>query len=86
MYVVNWDLIDRLGLDRTALAGQTAHDLWGDTVNTASRMESHGLGYRLQCTERLYKLLGDHFTFEPRGEIEIKGKGSMPTYFLIGTR
>jgi len=62
------------------------YDLWGDTVNTASRMESHGLGDRIQCTERLYKLLGDHFTFEPRGEIEIKGKGSMPTYFLVGTR
>lgn len=62
------------------------YDLWGDTVNTASRMESHGVGDRIQCTQRLYRLLGDRFTFVPRGEIEIKGKGSMPTYFLVGTR
>ncbi len=60
------------------------YDLWGDTVNTASRMESHGVGDRIQCTERLYRLLGDRFTFVPRGEIDIKGKGSMPTYFLVG--
>ena len=62
------------------------YDLWGDTVNTASRMESHGVGDRIQCSERLYRLLGERFTFVPRGEIEIKGKGSMPTYFLVGIR
>jgi len=62
------------------------YDLWGDTVNTASRMESHGVGDRIQCTERLYRLLGDRFTFESRGQVEIKGKGPMPTYFLVGSR
>jgi class 3 adenylate cyclase/NAD(P)-dependent dehydrogenase (short-subunit alcohol dehydrogenase family) len=62
------------------------YDLWGDTVNTASRMETHGVGDRIQCTERLYRLLGDRFSFEPRGEVDIKGKGPMPTYFLMGAR
>ena len=62
------------------------YDLWGDTVNTASRMESHGVGDRIQCTERLYRLLGDRFTFVPRGDVDIKGKGLMPTFFLVGTR
>ena len=41
---------------------------------------------RCECTERLYRLLSDRFTFTPRGEIDIKGKGSMPTYFLLGAR
>jgi class 3 adenylate cyclase/NAD(P)-dependent dehydrogenase (short-subunit alcohol dehydrogenase family) len=62
------------------------YDLWGDTVNTASRMETHGVGDRIQCTERLYRLLDGRFRFEPRGEVDIKGKGSMPTYFLVGAR
>jgi class 3 adenylate cyclase/NAD(P)-dependent dehydrogenase (short-subunit alcohol dehydrogenase family) len=62
------------------------YDLWGDTVNTASRMESHGVGGRIQVTEGLYRRLNGRFAFTPRGEIEIKGKGSMPTYFLVGAR
>jgi len=62
------------------------YDLWGDTVNTASRMESHGVGDRIQVTEQLYKRLNGQFTLTPRGEVEIKGKGSMPTYFLVGAR
>jgi class 3 adenylate cyclase len=62
------------------------YDLWGDTVNTASRMESHGLGDRIQCTEQVYRLLSDRYTFAPRGEVDIKGKGFMPTYFLMGSR
>lgn len=49
-------------------------------------MESHGVGGRIQVTERLYRRLNGRFTLTPRGEIEIKGKGSMPTYFLVGTR
>ncbi len=62
------------------------YDLWGDTVNTASRMESHGVGDRIQCTERFYRLMNDRFAFAPRGQVEIKGKGVMSTYFLVGTR
>lgn len=58
------------------------YDLWGDTVNTASRMESHGIPNRIQVTPSTYELLREDFTFESRGTIEIKGKGSMQTYFL----
>jgi class 3 adenylate cyclase len=62
------------------------YDLWGDTVNTASRMETYGVGGHIQCTERVYRRLSDRFNFTPRGEIDIKGKGSMSTYFLTGAR
>ncbi|HSJ34291.1 MAG TPA: adenylate/guanylate cyclase domain-containing protein [Acidimicrobiia bacterium] len=61
-------------------------DLWGDTVNTASRMESHGLADRIQVTDRLAAHLGPEFLTEPRGEVEIKGKGAMLTSFLVAER
>ena len=62
------------------------YDLWGDTVNTASRMESQGVGDHIQCTDAVRRLLEHRYEFEPRGEVEIKGKGLMPTYFLIGAK
>jgi adenylate cyclase len=62
------------------------YDLWGDTVNTASRMESHGVPGRTQVTAATYEFLRDRFQFEERGTIEVKGKGSMKTYFLCGAR
>ncbi len=63
-----------------------AYDLWGDTVNTASRMESHGEAGKIHVTEEVYAALKDKFTFEKRGEIEVKGKGVMRTWFLTGLR
>jgi len=60
-----------------------AYDLWGDVVNTAARMESHGQAGRIHCTETIYHQLKDKFEFEARGTIEVKGKGAMQTYFLI---
>jgi adenylate cyclase len=60
-----------------------SYDLWGDTVNIAARMESHGIEGKIQCTEYFYQLLHREFVFEPRGLIEVKGKGLMLTYFLI---
>lgn len=58
------------------------YDLWGDTVNIASRMESHGLPDCIQVTETTQALLSGKFVFEKRGLIEVKGKGEMITYFL----
>ncbi|MBD2743461.1 PAS domain S-box protein [Coleofasciculus sp. FACHB-1120] len=62
------------------------YDLWGDTVNTASRMESHGLAGRIQVTNTTYELLRDEYVFEERGLIHVKGKGEMTTYLLIGRK
>ena len=59
-----------------------AYDVWGDTVNTASRMESHSLPGRIQISAATRDLLGDRFSFEDRGIIEVKGKGLMQTFFL----
>jgi class 3 adenylate cyclase len=59
-----------------------SYDLWGDTVNTASRMESHGEAGKIHCTYEVYELLKDQFAFEERGEIDVKGKGMMRTWFL----
>ena len=62
------------------------YDLWGDTVNTASRMESHGVPGRIQVTAAVYERLRERYAFEPRGEIEVKGKGLMATWLLVGRR
>lgn len=61
-----------------------AYDLWGDVVNTASRMESHGVPGRIQVTPRVKERLDGSYLFEPRGVVEVKGKGTMETYFLVG--
>ena len=60
------------------------YDLWGDTVNIASRMESLGQLGAIQVSESTYERLKDKYTFERRGKIEVKGKGKMTTYFLTG--
>ncbi|HET9520790.1 MAG TPA: adenylate/guanylate cyclase domain-containing protein, partial [Candidatus Limnocylindrales bacterium] len=62
------------------------YDLWGDAVNTASRMESHGTPGRIQVTRATYELLREEFDLEPRGTVPIKGKGDVETWYLIGRR
>ncbi len=62
------------------------YDLWSDSVNTASRMESHGVPGRIQVTHRVQGLLAERYELERRGLIEVKGKGAMETWFLNGRR
>lgn len=61
-----------------------SYDLWGDTVNVAHRMESNGIPGEIQVTAAVYERLKDKFSLKLRGAIEIKGKGEMITYFLLG--
>jgi len=63
-----------------------SYDLWGDTVNTASRMESHGVAGQIQVSQATYEWLQDDYLFEKRGMIQIKGKGELMTYFLAGRK
>lgn len=85
----NSDLQIRVGLHcGRAIAGvigenKFAYDLWGDSVNTASRMESHGEAGRIHVSEDFRNALKkSNFQFKERGEMEVKGKGKMKTYFL----
>ena len=63
-----------------------SYDLWGDTVNTASRMESHGIPGQIQVTPTVYERLRDRYLFEQRESVQIKGKGEMTTYLLIAPK
>jgi guanylate cyclase len=89
---INAPLDIRIGIDTgPAVAGvigkrKFTYDLWGDTVNTASRMESHGAPGEIHVTERVWELLRHSHRLRDRGVIEVKGKGSMRTYFLLERR
>jgi adenylate cyclase len=78
----------RMGIDAgpvvAGVIGESkfAWDLYGDVVNTASRMESHGIPGRVQLTDRARRLLPVGLTVRERGVIEVKGKGAMRTYLL----
>jgi class 3 adenylate cyclase len=82
----------RIGIDTgPVVAGvigtdKFAYDLWGDTVNTASRMESQGVPSCIQVTERTYQRLRDRYWFQERGPIQVKGMGELVTWFLLGRK
>lgn len=81
----------RIGINTgPVVAGVIGHrkfiyDLWGDAVNIASRMESQGEPGSIQVTEATYQRLAATHRLEPRGEIDVKGKGKMSTWFLLGS-
>jgi class 3 adenylate cyclase len=62
------------------------YDVWGDTVNVASRLESHGLPGRIQVSETMYRALQHRFTFEARGLVRLRGKGPLPLFLLKGRK
>ena len=63
-----------------------SYDLWGDTVNTAARMESHGVEGYIHVTEETYRAIRDKYDFEDRGITDVKGKGDMHTFLLSGRK
>ena len=65
-------------------AAKPSYDVWGDTVNVASRMESHGEPSRIHVTDEVRRRLGERFVFQARGAVDLKGRGPMTTYFLTG--
>jgi len=87
---VRWRI--RIGLNEGPVAAgvigtsKFAYDVWGDTVNVASRLEASSTPVRIHISDTLAAALADRYVVEPRGEIELKGKGSLPTWFLVRRR
>jgi class 3 adenylate cyclase len=85
---IQWQI--RIGIHSGRVVGgivevkKYIYDVFGDTINTTSRMESNSEPMRINVSETTYSLLKDKFTFTTREPVEIKGKGKMQMYFLEG--
>lgn len=82
----------RIGINSGAMIGgvigkrKFVYDVWGDAVNVASRMESHGLGGAVQITQATFELIKDEFVCEPRGTVNVKGKGEMDVWLVLSAK
>ena len=82
----------RIGINSGPVVGgvigrkKFVYDIWGDAVNVASRMESHGVAGKIQITQNTYEMIHEDFLCEPRGSIKVKGRGEMTTWFLMGKK
>ena len=82
----------RIGINSGPLVGgvigrnKFVYDVWGDAVNVASRMESQGVAGKIQITPATYCLIQSDYACEPRGRIQVKGKGELQTWFLLGPK
>jgi guanylate cyclase len=82
----------RIGINSGPMIGgvigrrKFVYDVWGDAVNIASRMESHGLGGAVQITQATYDLIKDEFVCEPRGKVNVKGKGEMDVWLVVSAK
>lgn len=91
-YILDQQLSVRIGFHTgSVIAGvigtkKFSYDIWGDAVNTASRLESHGEPGKIHVSDEVYEILKDKFEFKSRGEISIKGLGMMKTYYLTGIK
>lgn len=91
-YTMNIPLEVRIGVHTgpvvAGIIGQKkfSYDLWGDTVNTASRMESHGETGKIHCSREVFAMLREEYDFEGPRTLDVKGKGTMETYFLVGKK
>ncbi|MEN4041520.1 MAG: adenylate/guanylate cyclase domain-containing protein, partial [Anaerolineaceae bacterium] len=97
-YIVNLPPVEgkpvafRIGINSGPVVGgvigrkKFVYDLWGDAVNVASRMESHGIANEIQITQATYEIIQQAFHCIPRGTIEIKGRGAMATWLVIKSR
>jgi len=88
----NQNYVLRIGLETGAVVAgvigkkKFSFDIWGLTVNVASRMETTGIPGKIQVTESVYNQLKDRYQFEKRGEVDVKGRGTMVTYFLLSKK